>query len=147
MAGEKTLHLDEITQWIDGAFGGPLPDQAEEQQLQAALTDDGFQRFLRDQVNRQIIRDYLTNALVLGVITEAALPAFAPDLATEEGRAVLSLYMLMSSVEEARDLPVGHGEVVSQQPLQSPGDRDPADPAPAVGRPSCERSHIKLVPS
>ncbi|NND67441.1 MAG: hypothetical protein HKN19_07640 [Halioglobus sp.] len=126
--------MDEITNWIDGAFGGELDcdTDAQEAALERALASDGYQRFLRDQVNRQIIRDYLTNALVLGVITEGALPAFAADLATEEGRSVLSLYMLMSSVEEASDLPVGHGEVVSLQPLQ-PGGGD--------------RPHIKLVPS
>ena len=128
------MHLDEITDWIDGAFGDELSCDAEVQEaaLKDAMGHHGYQRFLRDQINRQIIRDYLTNALVLGVITEGALPAFATDLATEEGRSVLSLYMLMSSVEEAMDLPVGHGEVVSLKPLR-----------PEEG----DRSHIKLVPS
>lgn len=134
MPGDRELHLDEITNWIDGAFGAELDCDTDAQQaaLEGALGSDGYQRFLRDQVNRQIIRDYLTNALVLGVITEGALAAFATDLATEEGRSVLSLYMLMSSVEEARDLPVGHGDVVSLKPLR-----------PEEG----DRSHIKLVPN
>ncbi len=134
MSGDRELHLDEITDWIDGAFGAELAcdNDGQAEALLAALGSEGYQRFLRDQVNRQIIRDYLTNALVLGVITEGALPAFAPDLATEEGRSVLSLYMLMSSVEEARDLPVGHGEVVSLKPLR-----------PEEG----DRPHIKLVPN
>ncbi len=128
------MHLDEITDWIDGAFGDELACDSEVQEaaLKDAMGHDGYQRFLRDQINRQIIRDYLTNALVLGVITEGALPAFAGDLATEEGRSVLSLYMLMSSVEEAQDLPVGHGEVVSLKPMRPEGG---------------DRSHIKLVPN
>lgn len=128
------MHLDEITDWIDGAFGKELDCDTEAQaaDLERALGSDGYQRFMRDQVNRQIIRDYLTNALVLGVIPEGALPAFAADLATEEGRSILSLYMLMSSVEEAMDLPLGHGEVVSLKPLRPDGG---------------DHSHIKLVPS
>ncbi|MFT4613120.1 MAG: hypothetical protein ACI9NT_000256 [Bacteroidia bacterium] len=130
MSEDRTLHLDEIAQWIDGAFGQSVPDGRPDR-LEAS-NDEHYQQYFRDQVNRQIIRDYLTNALVLGVITEAALPAFAADLATEEGRAILSLYMLMSSVEEAQDLPLGHGEAVSLKPMTAK---------------SADRSHIKLVPS
>lgn len=130
------MHLDEITNWIDGAFGEQMPatGESQKQALQSALGDDGYQRHMRDEINRQIIRDYLTNAVVLGVISECGLAAFAPELETEEGRAVLSLYMLMSSVEEACDLPLsGGGQVISLEPLVSP---QPGD-----------RSHIKLVPN
>ena len=130
---ESQLLVSESRQVLaDRAEQCPTSLDAQTQLGCAALADDGFQRFLRDQVNRQIIRDYLTNAVVLGVISEGGLAAFAPELETEEGRAVLSLYMLMSSVEEAMDLPVGHGEVVSLKPLRPEGG---------------DRSHIKLVPN
>jgi len=75
-------------------------------------------------------REMPVAAVVLGVISEGGLAAFAPDVATEEGRAVLALYMLMSPVEGAGDLPLGEGEAVALKPLKpEPGDR----------------SHIKLV--
>jgi hypothetical protein len=131
------VHLDEIVDWIDQAFGDstqeclvPLSDES----VRGLLRDDAFQRYFRDEVNRQIIRDYLTNAVVLGVISETGLLAFAPQVGSEEGRATLALYMLMSSVEDARDLPPVSGEVESLQPLQ-----------PQPGVPG-DRSHIKLVP-
>ena len=124
MSEDGTLHLDEIAQWIDSAFGQCVPEGQPD--LLEASNDERYQQYFRDQVNRQIIRDYLTNALVLGVITEAALPAFAPDLASEEGRAILSLYMLMSSVEEAQDLPLGHADVVSLKPLKPESGKTPA---------------------
>lgn len=137
----KYVHLDEIVGWIDGAFG---PESLESYRvdlhrdvdmLRQALGEEGYQNYFRDQVNRQIIRDYLTNAVVLGVITEGGLAAFAPQLSSEEGRATLALYMLMSSVEEARDLPPVDGEL---EPLQ------PLNPQPSMPG---DRSHIKLVPS
>ena len=67
-----------------------------------------------------------------GVISEGGLPAFAAQISTEEGRASTALYMLMSSVEDARDLPALSADL---QPLK------PLDPAPNP------RSHIKLVPN
>lgn len=135
MAETTALQLDQIIDWIDGAFGEEaLPgDGFELEALREICSADAFQRYLRDQVNRQIIRDYLTNAVVLGVISEGGLAAFAPDIATEEGRAVLALYMLMSAVEDAGDLPLGNGEVVVLSPLA---------PEPEHKRPS-----IKLVPN
>ncbi|MDX1732750.1 MAG: hypothetical protein R3228_00205 [Halioglobus sp.] len=131
------MHLDEIVSWIDRAFGPENMDNyragldGDVHALREVLGEDGFQRYFRDQVNRQIIRDYLTNAVVLGVITEGGLAAFAADIATEEGRATLALYMLMSSVDDARDLLPASGEL---QPLA------PQSPTPG------DRSHIKLVP-
>tara|TARA_R110000823_G_scaffold139607_4_gene269471 strand:- start:1655 stop:2059 length:405 start_codon:yes stop_codon:yes gene_type:complete len=131
------VHLDEIVDWIDRAFGSdrPLMERADVQQdldlLRSMLGEDAYQRYLRDQVNRQIIRDYLTNAVVLGIINEGGLAAFASTIASEEGRSTLALYMLMSSVEDAADLPV-NGEVDTLTPLE------PAPPG--------DRSHIKLVP-
>lgn len=128
------LHLDEIVGWIDAAFGdvSPAPQSPDEEALKRIFGDRGYQRYLQDQVNRQIIRDYLTNAVVLGVISVGGLAAFAAQIVTEEGRATLALYMLMSSVEEARDLPSVNGDIEVLKPLKpSPG-----------GHP-----HIKLVPN
>ena len=128
------MHLDEIVSWIDGAFGAvsPGPEHANVEVLKEILGDHGYQRYLQDQVNRQIIRDYLTNAVVLGVITEGGLAAFASQVVSEEGRATLALYMLMSSVEEAKDLPAINGDIEVLKPLK---------PAPGT------HPHIKLVPN
>ena len=130
----EPLHLDEIVNWIDGAFGdvSPSPRHADIETLRGIFGDHGYQRYLQDQVNRQIIRDYLTNAVVLGVITAGGLAAFASQVVSEEGRATLALYMLMSSVEEARDLPSINGDIEVLKPLK---------PAPGA------HPHIKLVPN
>jgi len=131
------VHLDEIIEWIDRAFGeeqllSQNPGLSEEvDALREAVGEDGYQRYLRDQVNRQIIRDYLTNAVVLGVITESGLATFSSPIASEEGRATLALYMLMSAVEDAADLPPVSGDLEALKPLE-----------PAA----VDRSHIKLVP-
>ncbi len=128
------MHLDEIIGWIDGAFGDstPLDDTSGADALKEILGDGGYQRYLQDQVNRQIIRDYLVNALVLGIITEGGLPAFARQISTEEGRATMALYMLMSSVEDARDLPALDSALEPLKPLKPSDDEHP---------------HIKLVPT
>jgi hypothetical protein len=130
----EPLHLDEIIEWIDGAFGevSPGPEHANIEILRKVFGDHGYQRYLQDQVNRQIIRDYLTNAVVLGVITTGGLAAFASQVVSEEGRATLALYMLMSSVEEAKDLPAINGDIEVLKPLK---------PASAA------HPHIKLVPN
>jgi hypothetical protein len=130
----ESLHLDEIVDWIDGAFGAvsPITEHADIEILKGILGDHGYQRYLQDQVNRQIIRDYLTNAVVLGVITAGGLAAFASQVVSEDGRATLALYMLMSSVEEAKDLPAINGDIEVLKPLK---------PAPGA------HPHIKLVPS
>ena len=132
-----TVHLDEIIEWIDRAFDAESiaaePDTEQgERTLERILGSDSYQRYLRDQINRQIIRDYLTNAVVLGVISEGGLAAFAGQIASEEGRSTLALYMLMSAIEDAADLPPVAGEV---EPLK------PLNPSPED-----DRSHIKLVP-
>ena len=128
------MHLDEIVNWIDSAFGEVVPGAARSdvETLAKIFGDSGYQRFLQDQVNRQIIRDYLTNAVVLGEITEGGLAAFASQVVSEEGRATLALYMLMSSVDEAKDLPAINGEIEVLKPLK-PG--------------SAAHPHIKLVPN
>ncbi len=128
------MHLDEIIDWIDGAFGevSPGAEHADIEILRRVFGDQGYQRYLQDQVNRQIIRDYLTNAVVLGVITQGGLAAFASQVVSEEGRATLALYMLMSSIEDAKDLPTVSGDFEVLKPLK---------PAPGA------HPHIKLVPN
>lgn len=128
------MHLDDIVNWIDEAFGEVSPGvaQSEIAGLKRIFGNPGYQRYLQDQVNRRIIRDYLTNAVVLGEITEGGLAAFAPDLVSEDSRASLALFMLMSAVEEAKDLPLMRGDSEGLKPLR------PAAAAPA---------HIKLVPN
>ena len=133
MEGDS-LHLDEIANWIDRIFGDeyPVTEHADLATLRGVLGNQVYQRYFQDQVNRQIIRDYLTNAVVLGVITVGGLTAFASQMVTEEDRSTLSLYMLMSSVEEAKDLPAINNEAEPLQPLR-----------PWAG----EHPHIKLVPN
>lgn len=129
------MHIEDIVNWIEGAFGpepAPTDSIAEQEEVQRVLKGVEYQRYLQDLVNRQIIRDYLTNAVLLGILSEGGLPAFAAQIATEQGRAALALHMLMSSVDDALDLPLPDGEVELLKPLK-PGKGD--------------RSHIKLVPN
>jgi len=113
------LQLDDIVDWIDGKFGDSTPrvTASDMDRLQKILGGSGYQSYLQDQVNRQIIRDYLLNAVVLGVISEEDLQVMAPQLEDEEGRATMALYMLMSSVEDARELPAITGDIVQLKPL------------------------------
>ncbi len=114
------MQLDEIICWIDGAFGvtPPLSGEGDAEVLKRVFAGKNYQRYLQDQVNRQIIKDYLANAVLLGVISEGGLAAFALQLSSEEGRAALALHMLMSSVDEAVDLPLLSGEVEVLKPLK-----------------------------
>ncbi|MEH6589342.1 MAG: hypothetical protein V7746_03740 [Halioglobus sp.] len=106
------LRIDEIVQRIDSSLGEELPFSARAlpQQdlavLQRLFGDTGYQDYLDDQTNRQIIRVYLTNAVVLGYLPEKKIEAYSQQVETREGRAALSLHILMSSVEDAADLPV-----------------------------------------
>jgi hypothetical protein len=132
-----TLHLDKIIERIDRAFGEAptFPDHPVAGQdieaLGRVFGDDGFQGYLQDQVNRQIIRDYLTNAVLLGFLCEEGLAALMEKVASSEGRAAMSLHMLMSSVESASEL-LSNGGAQLLQPL-----------APVPG----STPHMKLVPS
>lgn len=106
----KQLQLDRLIEQLDGAFGEELPfssgklsvDQVDT--LRQVFGDHGYQGYLQDQVNRQIIRDFVLNAVMLGFLTESCMAGIAGQLATREGRAALSLHMLMSSVEQAAEL-------------------------------------------
>lgn len=106
------LQIDNIVRRIDRSFGEELPfiaralTETDIEVLQRIFGDEGYQRYLDDQANRQIIRVYLTNAIILGFIPESRIDTYAHQVETSEGRAALSLHMLMSSVEEAANLPV-----------------------------------------
>ena len=106
------LQIDEIVERIDGSFGKELPFSAraltetDTDVLQRAFGEVGYLDYLDDQANRQIIRMYLTNAVILGYLPEKRLGAYSRQMATREGRATLSLHFLMSSVEDADKLPL-----------------------------------------
>ena len=131
------LQLEEIVKRIDDAFGEPLSFSAEAFEvdefsvLERLFGDDMYQAYMQDQHNRQIIRDYLTNAVILGLLTEEGLASFGEQVATEQARAQLSLHMLMSSVEEAPNLAAD-----SQAPALTPLKPSPGSPP-----------HMKLVPN
>jgi len=124
------VQLDRLVERIDGSFGSDLPfteralSQTEQEVLQAVFGDQGYQGYLQDQVNRQIIRDYLTNAVVLGFLPEQELADFAEQVATPEGRSWLSLHMLMSSVEQVAELPRG-GDMQTLEELTPPDKHPP----------------------
>ena len=62
------MRLDTLVQQIETAFGETPPftseglAEADRDVLLRVFGDQGYQVYLQDQVNRQIIRDYLTNA-------------------------------------------------------------------------------------
>jgi len=104
------LQMNEMLDDLEQAFGPELPfieRELTEQQLAVlagVFGDEGYQHYLQDQINRQVIRDYLLNARVLGYIDDEHVAALMHRAASTEGRAVLSLHMVMRSVEEAWDL-------------------------------------------
>jgi hypothetical protein len=134
--GDDVLQLDEIVMRIDQAFGAvepsffdaPLTGQ-DFDVLRRVLSGDAYRSYLQDEINRHIIRDYLSNAVLLGYLPQERLAAFDTRASTLEGRSALSLHMLMSSVEEAEQLSRGDHEHL--RPLR-----------PAPGAPP----HMKLVP-
>ena len=102
--------MNEVLAGIEDAFGEEPPFSevplAEEDVLvlNRIFGDQGYQLYLQDQVNRQIIRDYLLNAVVLGHVDGEDLNAIKRRAGSCEGRSALSLHMIMRSVEEASDL-------------------------------------------
>lgn len=107
----KQVYLDEVVQRIEHAFGEELPVSDQPlNEVDSALLDKVFQQpayhsYMQDQVNRQIIRDYLVNAVMLGCISDESFSALSRQAVSCEGRSSLSLHMLMKSVEAANDIP------------------------------------------
>jgi hypothetical protein len=105
------LQIDEIVQRIDSSFGKEPPFSARAlteddlATLERVFGDVGYQDYLEDQANRQIIRVYLTNAVILGFLPEQRIDKYSSQVESNEGRAALSLHMLMNSVEDASTLP------------------------------------------
>jgi hypothetical protein len=130
------VELDKIVEQLDTAFGCELPFSqaalapADLAALRRVFGDAGYQDYLHDQVNRQIIRDYLVNAVMLGFLAEESLADFGRQVATREGRSTLSLHMLMTSVEHVAELAGGGSEAGNLTPLR-----------PEPGSPP----HIRLV--
>jgi hypothetical protein len=104
------LQLNELVHRIEGCFGEELPvtgepmSPVEQEVLDRLIQGEAYQAHAQDQFNRQVIRDYLVNAVVLGAITDENFSALSKLAQSIEGRASLSLYMLMSSVDAANDL-------------------------------------------
>lgn len=120
VASVGQLQLDEVVREIETAFGDETPfteRQLTEQEtatLSQVFGDEGYQHYIEDQVNRQIIRDYLTNAVLLGCIADDRFAVLAQQAATANGRASLSIHMLMHSIEEANDIPLNAGAGLKQ---------------------------------
>ena len=106
----EQLQLEAVVREIDTAFGAEVPftdrplTELETEVLAGVFGDEGFQRYTQDLANRQIIRDYLTNAVMLGFIPQPEMSDLQELIGTHEARASLSLHMLMSSVEQAAEL-------------------------------------------
>ena len=124
------MRLDALVEQIETAFGETPPFTSEElaasdrETLLRVFGDDGYQDYLQDQINRQIIRDYLTNAVILGFVPETDIPAFVGMAGTPESRASLSLHMLMTSVEQAAEL-LAQGVPERLEPLNPDPDSPP----------------------
>lgn len=107
----KQLHLNELVQRIEHAFGEELPvSDCPLNEVDSVFLDKVFQHpsyhlHMQDQVNRQIIRDYLVNAVRLGCISDESFSALSRQAVSCEGRSSLSLHMLMKSVEAANEIP------------------------------------------
>ena len=132
------VELDAIIARIEGSFGSSPPfsgrglEESDLAMLERVFGDSGFQRYLQDQVNRQIITDYLTNATVLGYISTRELERIGRHAGTPESRSWLALHMLMNSVEDAARLPLERPDL---QKLGGSGGDDDSD------------SHLRLVSS
>ena len=106
----EQLQLDRLVERLEGAFGEELPfssgelSQGQVEVLRQVFGDDGYQSYLQDQVNRHIIRDFTVNVVMLGFLAEQSVSGISRQVASREGRAALSLHMLMSSVEQAAEL-------------------------------------------
>lgn len=111
----EQLQIESVVREIEDAFGNelafterPLTD-TETGVLSAVFGDQGFQRYTQDLVNRQIIRDYLTNAVMLELLQDDRFAVLTQQAGTVKGRAALALHMVMHSIEEANDIPLNAG--------------------------------------
>ena len=124
------MDLNRLVSRIDNVLGDGLPmtetapDEPLRSALEAVFIQDAYQAYLQDEVNRQIIRDYLVNAVMLGLVTEAGIDQLGEQLRSPEARASMSLYMLMNSVEQAPEL-LAQGVPAPLEPLQSSPDAPP----------------------
>ncbi len=124
------LDLNQLVTRIDAALGDNLPVLAEtpdeplRSTLEALFNDDTYQQYLQDQVNRQIIRDYLVNAVILGLVPGDEAEALCTQLRSPEARASMSLHMLMSAIEQAPEL-LAQGVPAPLEPLQATPDSPP----------------------
>jgi len=104
------MQLNQLIDRIDSVLGEELPFteetllEGEKNTLNRVFGERGYQRYLQDQISRQVIRDYLANAVVLGHLAEQELTAYSPLLASSESREELALQMVVASVDQAREL-------------------------------------------
>ncbi len=121
------VQLDEIVKQLEHSFGDDLPAasgalvEASEKLLSELQRDDMYQAYLQDQINRQIIRDFLVNASILDCISDENFLALTAKAGTPEGRSALSLHMLMSSVEDANQIVGEIGQAGLKAMKPSPG--------------------------
>lgn len=126
------MQLEQLVAKIDRVLGEELPlganglEDSERLVLQKVFEDARFQDYLQDQVSRQIIRDYLTNAVFLGIVPESELERLGSQLDSPAARSAMSLHMLMSAVEQAPEL-LAEGVPQPLEPLQ-----DGEDPPPHI---------------
>ena len=111
----NSLHMNEVVQRIEHLFGEDQPftdsslSETDSEVVARVFQQDACQAYIEDQLSRRIIRDYLVNAVMLGCISDAKFSALSKQADTSEGRSVLSLHMLMNSVEAANDIPAETG--------------------------------------
>jgi hypothetical protein len=83
----EQLQLDRLVERLEGAFGEELPfsagelSQGQVEVLRQVFGDDGYQSYLQDQVNRQIIRDFTVNAVMLGFLPEQSVSGISRQVA------------------------------------------------------------------
>jgi hypothetical protein len=119
------LHMNEVVQRIEHLFGEDQPftdsslSETDSEVVARVFQQDACQAYIEDQLSRRIIRDYLVNAVMLGCISDAKFSALSKQADTSEGRSVLSLHMLMNSVEAANDIPAetGWGALTELRPM------------------------------
>ena len=121
------LQLNEVVQRIEHSFGEDMAiaehslDGADGEALRRVFDSEACQPYIQDQVNRRIIRDYLVNAVLLGFISDNNFSAISAQAISVEGRSILSLHMLMKSVEAANEIPFEANREVLTELRPEPG--------------------------